>query len=135
MREREPLSATDARCLLPVAGDKMTYTEPGEGAMTPDGVRWRVNLGQPISSTATPRRAWRTTGRGLGLGLVGRRLFQLLSQFHIFLGDFVHLLLGIRVLEVLGFGQNFFGAVSRVPREEQKPLVWHWSALSPTGHS
>jgi hypothetical protein len=91
--------------------------------MAPYGARWRVNLGQAIaSSTATPRR---TTGRGLGSGLVGHRLFQLLSQFHIFLGDFVHLLLGIRVLEVLGFGEDFFSAIPRVPREEQKPLVWH----------
>jgi hypothetical protein len=59
------------------------------------------------------------------LGLVGRRLFEPLRQFQVFRGDFAHLLLGIRVLEGLGFGQEFFGAVSRVPREQQKLLVRH----------
>jgi hypothetical protein len=54
-------------------------------------------------------------GRGLGLGVVGRRLFELRRQFQVLPGEFARPLLGIRVLECLGFERDFFGACSRVP--------------------
>jgi hypothetical protein len=58
--------------------------------------------------------------------LVGGGPFELLRQFQVFLGDFAHPLLGLRVPEGLGFDQDFLGVISRIPRERQKPLVRHW---------
>jgi hypothetical protein len=57
-----------------------------------------------------PRRVWHTTGRSLGLRLVGRRLFELLSQFLVFHSQIENPLLGFWVVEGLGSGSDFFGA-------------------------
>jgi hypothetical protein len=33
-------------------------------------------------------------------------------------------------MEGLGSGQDFLGAISRIPRKRQKPLVRYWSSTS-----
>jgi len=57
-----------------------------------------------------------------------RRLFDPPGQFFVTLRDFAHHPTSLGVLHGFGSGQDFLGAVSRLPCEEQKPFgyCWHW---------
>src|SRR5215472_8023999 len=57
-----------------------------------------------------------------------RRLFDPPGQFFVTLRDFAHHPSSLGVLHGFGSGQDFLGAVSRLPCEEQKPFgyCWHW---------
>jgi hypothetical protein len=58
--------------------------------------------------------------------LVAGGVFESLRHFLVFHSDFEHSLLGIRVLERLGFDQDFLGALSTIFGKKEKPLIRHW---------
>ncbi len=76
--------------------------------VAPDGGRYAHSEG-----------AWR---RRNAFGLAACHLFKPLRQFDVVRSDPAHLLSG-RILEGLGSGRDFLGALSRISRERQKPAA------------